>query len=91
MKKRVFLPIILIIITLFLAQALISNFASAEGVDLALIRQEMERLEKENRALETEIVTFSSLTKIASAAAEISFSPAKIVYTSFDLPVAMGK
>lgn len=91
MKTKFFGLVVVLIVGLFLVQALICNLASAEGVDLALIRREIERLERENRVLEAEIVTFSSLTKIASVAAEISFSPAEIVYSSFDLPVAMGK
>jgi len=91
MKLKVFLPLIVIIVALFLIQALICNFASAEGVDLALVREDMEKLEKENRALEAEIITFSSLTRLASSAAQLDLFPVQVVYTSFDLPVAMGK
>lgn len=90
MKKKLFLPILVLIAGLFLAQALICNFASAERVDLAMTREEIKELEKNNRALEAEITAFSSLTKVSSAAGQLGFSSAKVVYTSFDLPVAMG-
>lgn len=89
MRRKIFLPILLLIIALFLIQALVCNFASAEGVDLAFVKQEIKKLEKENRALEAEIVELSSLTRISSVAGELGFSPAKIVYASFDLPMAM--
>ena len=90
MKRKFFLPIAFLIISLFLTQSLISNFAFAKGLDLSVTRKEIERLEKENSGLELEIATDSSLSKIASAAAELVLLPTEMVYTSFDLPVAMG-
>jgi len=90
MKRKILLPIIFLIIGLFLTQSLISNFASAKGLDLSATREEIQKLEKENNGLELEIATYSSLSKIASAAAELKLLPTEMVYTSFDLPVAMG-
>jgi len=89
MNKRIFLPILFLILALFLIQAIICNFASGERLDIVAVKEEAEKLEKENEALKTEILRLSSLTRVSLAAAELGFSPAKIVYTSFDLPVAM--
>ena len=65
--KKICTPIFILILGLFLIQALICNFASAEGVDLAFVRGAIKNLEKENRTLETEIITFSSFLKFQAS------------------------
>lgn len=79
------------IFVLLVGQLAVCNFSSAGGHSLAKIREEIQVLEKENKILEAKIAKASSLIRISSQASRLNYFPAKVVYTSFDIPLAMGR
>lgn len=91
MRRRFFLLSALLTIGLLVGQAAVFNLGSTGGGELAEVRGEIEKLEKKNKVLEEKIAQLSSLTKISPEALRLGYFPAQVVYTSFDIPVAMSK
>jgi len=81
---------IVLIGALLLSQVLIGNFVASEGVGFARIMAERQKLEGENRYLETEIFKASSLATISAQAAKIGLGPTRTVYLGPELPVALN-
>lgn len=75
MKKSVFLILILIIIvaTLSIVRIYVSNNIATSGVILGKLQEKIGKLQTENAVLSQNVYENSSLTVIASKAAELGF------------------
>lgn len=82
--------VLLLIIALSIVRIGIENSISTTGIELMALQEKAEKYSKENALLEEKYLEDSSLTKIASAAAEKGFVAAKShVYLSAPLPLAL--
>lgn len=80
---------IAIIIALSLVQVIVSNNISTTGIELGKLQQEIDTLKKKNAVLHEEVLISSSLTTIASHAAEMGFEDSKTpIVLSNDVPLA---
>lgn len=79
-----------IIIALTLVQVWVSNRISTTGITLAKISDEISSYKRENALLSEDVLVNSSLTQIASSAAELGFVDVKSsVYINAPLPLAV--
>lgn len=90
-KSKFFISgIILIIIFLSIIQVVVSNGLSTSGVILGKLQNEINLYERENTVLKEKFLTVSSLTNVASQAAELGFIEEKTyVLLSAPLPLAV--
>lgn len=91
MKKTliVFMPFIMVIISLSLIHVIVSNLLSTAGVDLDRIQTDLTNVEKQNILLREKVLSSESLSHIASAAAEMGFVTTKSnLYLPDDYPLA---
>ncbi len=91
MKKQSILisTIIVIIIVLSVVEVGVSNSLSTTGVVLSGLEQDVSFYKKENLVLKQKLLLTSSLTQVASKAAELGFVKEKSqFFVSTSLPVA---
>lgn len=76
MKKSAFIIIFLLglVVTLSLAKAIIHNRLSTSGVFISRIESGINSYKTENAILSEKLLTYSSLTNIASKALELGFA-----------------
>lgn len=80
---------IAIVIALSLVQVIVSNSISTTGIELGKVQIEIETLKKKNAVLHEQVLVSSSLTMIASHAAEMGFEDSKTpIVLSNDIPLA---
>ncbi|MBP9719146.1 MAG: hypothetical protein KBD46_01650 [Candidatus Levybacteria bacterium] len=79
MKKPILfiIVIITIVVSLSVTQVTVSNNLSTTGIELAKIEEQIMTYKKENAMLKEKLLTASSFTTIASAAAELGFVEVK--------------
>lgn len=87
-RKLIFLIIILVAI-FFLARIFISNQLATSGKLVDDLKENTNRLVKENSRLEEEIVEFSSLSRVSSEAGRLGFKKTTIVNLTPEIPVAL--
>jgi cell division protein FtsL len=92
-RPRILITLILgIIIALSVVRIGIENSISTTGIELVALQESVEKYKKENALLSERYLEESSLTKIASVAAEKGFVQAKNqMYLSAPLPLALKK
>lgn len=91
MKKPVLFIILnlVVIIGLSIAQVVAANSISTTGIELGKIQDQITQLEKDNEVLKEQVLTLSSLTTIASRAADMGFEEGKsTLVISQPLPLA---
>ena len=91
MKKLIFItfPLFIIIVFLSIIQVVVANMLSTAGVELDLLQTDLIKLHKENTLLRETVLSDTSLTKIASTAANMGFADAKTsLYLSDNIPMA---
>ena len=91
MKKPLILIGFNIVVILFLSlvQVVVANSISTTGIELEKMHEEIAVLQKKNALLHEEVLVASSLTNIASKAAELGFSEEKSpLVLSSPLPLA---
>lgn len=90
-KTKLFITsIVLMIIFLSVIQVVVSNSLSTVGVTLVKLQKEISFYKKENAILREKLLTASSLTNIASHAAELGFVEEKTyVLLPAPLPLAV--
>ena len=78
-----------LVVGLSIVQVMAANNISTTGIQLGKIEGEIANLKKQNAIIHEQVLTFSSLTTIASRASELGFQDAKspIVITE-PLPLA---
>lgn len=82
--------IVLVILALSIVRITIENSISTAGTELLKLQANVEVYKKSNAILQEKYLEDSSLTKIASSAADKGFVPAKNqVYLSTPLPLAL--
>lgn len=82
-------PLFTIIVCLSLVHIIVANILSTTGVELDLLQSELIKYHKENTLLREKVLMDTSLTKIASTAAELGFVDAKAnIYLSENVPIA---
>lgn len=90
MKKFVSF-LILTVVFLQIVNVFLSNTIASGSVEAATIQSEIEKVEEKNVILKTELLQHSSLTRIASRAAELGFKDTKTFVTvNTPLPVAVS-
>lgn len=73
-RPRLFISfIIIIIVGLTILQIFVSNSLSTKGISLGKIEDQIDTYQKENAVLREKLLLSSSLTTIASEAAEMGF------------------
>jgi len=78
--KKPFIILVFIIITVVIlagTRSLVANEISTSGIALGETQSEIGKLKTENALLKKEILEYSSLSRIASSAAEQGFSESK--------------
>lgn len=81
-----------IILVLSVVQVVVSNILSTTGITLSHLEDEIRVLKKENSALSEQVLTASSLTRIASSASELGFVDSKsYVFVTAPLPLAQKR
>lgn len=90
-KPKLFITsIILIIIFLSVVQVVVSSSLSTTGATLGKLQKEINTYKKENTELKEKLLMVSSLTNVASQAAELGFIEEKtFVLLSAPLPLAV--
>lgn len=92
MKKPALIISVLVFVILVLSvvRVGVSNRITTGGIAVASIEDQVSSYKKENLILQEKLLTISSLTQIASHAAEIGFVPAKAnLVISTGIPVAI--
>lgn len=92
MKKPVLtiFTLLLIIVSMLVTRSMVSNRLSASGTALDSINGKIESYETENVSLSEKLFMASSLTLVASEAAQIGFVAESSVYhMSAPLPIAV--
>ncbi|MDP3888760.1 MAG: hypothetical protein Q8Q24_01815 [bacterium] len=88
--KNTYLIIFILVFTLALAKVLLTAKLATSGTDLAKIEVQTQQITGENRQLKEEIVSLSSLNRIASEAAKLGFNKTgKVVTLGPDVPIAL--
>lgn len=78
-----------IIMLLSVVQVVVSNRLSTTGLELAKMQEEMKLYKNENALLSERLLEASSLTQIASKAAELGFVEARsLIVVSAHVPIA---
>ncbi len=79
----------LIIVSLSVVQISLSNNLSTKGIVLGQLEEQIKYYKHENSILEEQMLTLTSYSHIASAAAELGFiHEKKITYLNNTMPVA---
>ncbi len=89
MKRYTVIVITFIIIVLSIIQVVVSSSLSTTGIELAKLESQVNDYKKDNSLKREKLLVDSSLTQIASRAAETGFIEEKLqVYIKNQLPVA---
>lgn len=92
MKRSISFLTFLIVIIIFLGvvQVTVSNRLSTAGLGIAKLQDETKKYKDENTILSENLLSSTSLTNIASSAAEIGFVESKTqLFLSTPLPLAV--
>lgn len=76
MLKTIFI-LTIIAILLQVANVFLSNTIASGSVEAALLTTKIEKVEEKNAIIKTELLKYSSLTRLASRAAEMGFVDSK--------------
>ncbi len=68
---------LLVIVALSIVQVVAANSISTTGIELSKIQEEITGLQKQNEVLHEQVLSLSSLTSIASRAADMGFQESK--------------
>lgn len=76
MKKtiRLIIMYVIIVVGLSVVQIFVSNTLSTDGIAMSMMEKKIQAYKKENILLSERIYTLSSLTNIASQAAQLGFT-----------------
>jgi hypothetical protein len=89
MKKTIIFLLPFIIVVLTIIHVVVSNMISTAGVELDNLQTNLADFQKKNTILRQQVLIDSSLSHIASVAAEMGFiDPKSNVYLSAPLPLA---
>lgn len=90
MKKIIFI-LIITVVSLQLVNVFLVNTIASGSVEAAMIQNEIDKIEEKNAIIKTELLKYSSFTRVASRAAELGFGDEKsFISVKTPLPVAIS-
>lgn len=73
------------------AHIFMSNMVSETSVQVATIRNQIEELDEKTTSLKTELLNYSSYSRISSRAAELGFQESRDSALRVNVPVRMAR
>lgn len=89
--KKIILSLGVLVMFLQVANVFLSNTIASGSVEAAMLQSEIEKIDEANAIIKTELLKYSSFTRVASRAAELGFNDTKRFMTvSSPLTVAVS-